>query len=122
MKRVCVLGPITTHGEYHHNLQMAAKVAHELHKRGFAVYCPHLESSISVTIEQIPEKHWRMNALKWIEVADMAVFLPGWHYSVGAKKEHEFVDSMMMPKVYLGEGCTYENVGERLDNLLELIK
>lgn len=87
MKVAFVSGPYradTIHGIVQ-NIRNAESVAIELWKMGFAVICPHKNTTLFDGICQ--DKVWLEGALELLRRSDIVVLAPGWENSDGTKKE-----------------------------------
>lgn len=73
------------------NIYNAAKVAFEYYLKGYAVYCPHLQTSYidrNFNDGELDYEDWLAQDIYWINKCDVVVFLPGWKESRGAVIEH----------------------------------
>ncbi len=100
MKSCYIAGPYTGRckEEVDRNIDNAAKAAAYYYKRGYAVYCPHLQTSCidrnyneDKTLEY---DDWMQNDIHWLEKCDVVVFLPGSEYSTGAQIERMVAEAL----------------------------
>jgi hypothetical protein len=88
MRRCYVAGPYrapTTNGVYH-NVHRARVVAERLWAKGYAVFCPHMNSAFLNGV--CPDEHFLEGDLEWLRCAEMIVMLDGWRSSAGAVAEY----------------------------------
>ena len=95
-----IAGPYTadTKEQVDKHIKQAAEAAAYYYKRGYAVYCPHLQTS------QIDRHHnhanhltytdWMRNDIYWLEKCDTVVFLPGSDKSNGAQIERLVAEAL----------------------------
>lgn len=93
IKSAYIAGPYTASNpaEKDGNMHRAAEAAFYYHARGFAVYCPHLQTSYidrHFNKGEVDYEDWMVNDIYWLEKCDIVVFLPGWESSRGASIEH----------------------------------
>lgn len=93
MKSAYIAGPYSapTRDEEDYNIRNAALVAAEYYKNGYAVYCPHLQTSYidrHFNDGQLDYEDWLARDIYWISKCDVVVFLPSWKNSRGAVIEH----------------------------------
>lgn len=89
MKLAYIAGPYradTINGTVE-NIRRAEATAKEYWRSGYAVICPHKNSGLLDGI--ISDNHFLAGDLEIMRRCDIAVFIPGWQFSEGAKKEHE---------------------------------
>ena len=94
MKSVYISGPYTSTDPetVELNVRQAAMAAYEYMRKGWAVFCPHLQGHYIAT-ELDEEKHlnwddWLTVDIYWLTKCDAIHMLPGWQLSQGAKIEH----------------------------------
>lgn len=93
MKSAYIAGPFSalTRDEEDYNVHNAALAAVEYYKKGYAVYCPHLQASYidrHINDGELGYEDWLARDIYWINKCDVVVFLPGWKNSRGAVIEH----------------------------------
>ena len=86
---VYISGPYSGSTPYaiYANITLAREYAVEYWKKGYAVFCPHLNSCFMdhlTTYEDFIE-----GDLAFLRHADIIVMLPNWRSSNGARREHE---------------------------------
>jgi hypothetical protein len=69
------------------NIRAAEAVALELWRLGFAVLCPHTNSSLFDGA--LPDSVWLQGDLVMLGRCDLVVLCPGWEQSTGASAERE---------------------------------
>ena len=87
MKVVYIAGPYRgrTEWEVKENILRAEKVAAEFWRRGYAVICPHKNSSWMGGL--IEDSQWIAAGRELVKRSDIIVLLPGWKSSEGAREE-----------------------------------
>jgi len=70
------------------NILRARKVAKEYWRKGYATFCPHLNSVLMDKVA--PTDIFLRGDLKFLEYADIMIVLPGWEKSKGTLGEIEF--------------------------------
>lgn len=87
MKVVYVAGPYRarTEWEVKENILAAERVAAEFWKRGYAVICPHKNSSWMGGL--IEDHQWIVAGCELVKRSDIIVLLPNWKSSEGAREE-----------------------------------
>jgi hypothetical protein len=91
---------LTREGE-RENVMAAARIALEVIKRGYAVFCPHTHSE---TINFLADgtlgyAQWMRVDLAILAQCDALLLLPGWDHSRGAIRECDCADALGMPIV-----------------------
>lgn len=86
------------------NIQIAALVAGNYIRQGWAVFCPHTHSCL-IARDFGPDdwNTWLILDLYWLSKCDIVVFLPGWKESKGASIEHMVARGLSKEIVYLEE-------------------
>lgn len=102
MRKVYIAGPYRadTPTGVMLNIRQAAKTAERLWAKGYAPLCPHLNSAL---MDGVAPEVFLEGDLRWLEVADMILLLPGWEKSVGARIERAYADECGLPIVYFEE-------------------
>jgi len=108
MKSVYIAGPYTagTEAEEDANIHNAAVVAFNYYMDGYAVYCPHLQTSYidkKLNKGEVDYADWMGNDIHWLAKCSIVVFLPGWGESRGAVIEHMVARGLGKEIVYWGE-------------------
>lgn len=93
MKRIYVAGPYT-HGDVAVNVRKAISMAHELARRGFAPYVPHLSHFWHLVYPR-PYREWMALDRVWLVQCDAVLRLPG--LSPGADEEVAVAAQLGMP-------------------------
>jgi hypothetical protein len=88
MKVAYISGPYTapTFRSVIQNILAAAKVAEAYWAGGYAVLCPHLNTSLMDTT--IAKEVFILGDLEFVRRSDVVVMLPGWEKSEGACQEY----------------------------------
>ena len=82
------------------NIIKARKVAKKYWRKGYAVFCPHLNSGLmdGIALEEVFLK----GDLEFLQHADIMVVIPGWERSKGTLGEMEFAKAKGIPIKYEG--------------------
>ncbi len=67
------------------NIAAARLVAEELWRRGYDVFCPHMNSAYMDGVAS--DEHFLESGLRFLEVCHLIVMVAGWQESEGARKE-----------------------------------
>lgn len=102
MKLVYIAGPYGDAGGYiaiDKNIAQARVAAAWVASRGLGYYCPHLNSAhFEVVVPNVPVAQWYEMDLKFIDVCDFMLILPGWEDSKGTLKEIEVWKELKGPE------------------------
>ncbi len=82
------------------NILRARKVAKKYWRKGYAVFCPHLNSALMDGLA--PEEVFLRGDLEFLQYADILVVIPGWEQSTGTLGEMEFAKARGIPIVFEG--------------------
>ncbi len=82
------------------NILKARRVAKKYWRRGYAVFCPHLNSGLMDGIA--PEEVFLRGDLEFLKHADILVVMPGWERSKGTIAEIEIAKARGIPITYEG--------------------
>lgn len=82
------------------NVLKARKIAKKYWRKGYAVFCPHLNSALMDGIA--PEEVFLKGDLEFLQYADILVVIPGWERSTGTLGEIEFAKAKGIPIIYEG--------------------
>ena len=82
------------------NILKARKAAKKYWRKGYAVFCPHLNSALMDRCA--PEEVFLRGDLEFLKYADILVVIPGWERSTGTLGEIEFAKSKGIPITYEG--------------------
>lgn len=77
------------------NIRKAEAVALELWRLGFAVVCPHKNTSLFDGAA--PDEVWLRGDLVIVERCDLVVMIPGWEKSSGSRAERERALDLNIP-------------------------
>jgi len=114
IKSVYISGPYSagTTALEDHNIRIAAKAAFRYYKKGYAVFCPHLQTSYidrNFNCGEVEYEDWLAVDIYWLSKCDVIVFLPGWEKSRGARIERMAARGLGKKIVYLqgrkGDSC-----------------
>ena len=96
MKLIYIAGPYGDKGGYlsiDRNIAHAREAAAWCARNGLGYYCPHLNSAhFEVIVPEVPVEFWYAMDLRFIEVADAMLVLPGWERSTGTQGEMEAIE------------------------------
>lgn len=73
------------------NIRAAEKVALKYWNLGYAVICPHKNTSFFDGALQLPNSTWLKGDLEMLKRCDAIVMMKNWRKSKGAMVEHNFV-------------------------------
>ena len=82
------------------NILKARKIAKKYWRKGYAVFCPHLNSALMDRCA--PEEVFLRGDLEFLKYADILVVIPGWERSKGTLGEIEFAKAKGIPIIYEG--------------------
>jgi hypothetical protein len=82
------------------NVLKARRVAKKYWCKGYAVFCPHLNSALmdGVALDEV----FLRGDLEFLKYADILVVIPGWERSTGTLAEIEFAKARGIPIVFEG--------------------
>lgn len=94
-----ICGPCrgSTFSERNKNIAKAATVALEVWGLGYAVICPHTNTSHFNMVGQkigFTEEDWINAYMDLVRVSDILVLIPGWENSEGSKQEIDYAKSL----------------------------
>jgi len=82
------------------NIIKARRAAKKYWRKGYAVFCPHLNSALMDRCA--PEEVFLRGDLEFLQHADILVVIPGWERSTGTLGEMEFAKAKGIPIIYEG--------------------
>ena len=105
MDSVYIAGPLTgsTKEEQEQKIERAVKAAAGFYDMGYAVFCPHSQTSQGKYTRYINYDGWMANDIYWLEKCDKVAFLPDWRESKGASIEHMVAKGLGKEIIYLTE-------------------
>jgi hypothetical protein len=105
MKKIYVAGKFgaSTPLQIEANIMTAKVATAELCKRGFAAFCPHMNTAFPDSLG-LPIEYWYQADLAWLDDADAIFMLKNWQDSTGAKRELEFAKEHGLKVFYENEG------------------
>jgi nucleoside 2-deoxyribosyltransferase len=83
------------------NILKARKIAKKYWRKGYAVFCPHLNSALMDGTA--PDEVFLKGDLEFLQHADILVVTPGWERSKGTLAEIEFAKEKGIPIQYWGD-------------------
>ena len=83
------------------NILKARKAAKKYWRKGYAVFCPHLNSALMDGVA--PDEVFLRGDLEFLQYADILVVIPGWERSTGTLAEIEFAKARGIPIQYWGD-------------------
>lgn len=101
MKTLYLAGPYRAgHGRsVHINIYNARAHAADLWKKGYAVFCPHMNSAhLDGTV---PDEIFLKADIIFMMKCDVVAMMPNWKESAGAIKEHEIAFQLNKEIIYL---------------------
>lgn len=109
MKKIYIAGPYSSvNGETGEdaNTLVAAEVAAQYFKLGWAVFCPHtmtqmIDRKFNRDPQDIHWEDWLASDIAWILCCDAIHMLPGWQTSKGASTEYLVAKGAGL-KIYMG--------------------
>lgn len=110
MKVVFISGRITapTSFQMAENVRHARMVSIKLMKRGYAVFCPHLNTvNMGGVLHKDPEEdfeRWIAMDLELLSRCDIIFMLRGWRQSRGSKREYAKAKELGLEVLYEGNG------------------
>jgi len=101
MKVAYVAGPYDANSTYDivQNIRRAEVVALSLWKMGYAVICPHKNSSL-LDNEECPREIWINGYLEILRRCDLLVVIPNWEDSAGTRDEISLAGMSDIPTFY----------------------
>jgi hypothetical protein len=99
------------------NVRRAAEAAALVFRRGYTPICPHTMTERIADMEGAPghaDPVWLVHMLALLQRCDMAVRLPGWEASEGAREEIDFAEKAGIP-VYDIEQLQPARAGDTAD-------
>lgn len=115
MKVIYVAGPYTADSHYkiQANIATAAETAVKCWKKGWAVVCPHLNTTNFQTYyDDKFDWHTIMDGdLELLRRCDAIVMITGWENSKGSRVEHEFAKDLGLPIFYGHDAVPWLNSG-----------
>lgn len=106
MKRIYIAGPYSSPDGYEgedKNTMVAAEVAADYLKNGWAVFCPHtMTRDIARNFaRELTWEDWLTTDIAWLSMCDAIHMLPGWQDSKGAS--YEYMVARALGLVVFGE-------------------
>jgi len=103
MKVIYVAGPYKGDGSewaIHQNIEQAKNKARELWKHGWAVICPHANTSFFGGLGEHDRELWLKGDLELLRRCDAIYMLRDWIHSEGAKAEHKLAKELGLEIYY----------------------
>lgn len=100
MKLLYLSGPFSNDDYIHgieQNILNASKIALECWRQGWAVICPHKNTSGFQYVTDIPYERWLEGDTLMLSKCDAILMLPGWQKSNGACTERALAINMNIP-------------------------
>jgi nucleoside 2-deoxyribosyltransferase len=101
-----------TEWELVQNIRTAEEIAAQLWEMGFAVICPHKNTSNFGGIYDIEDDVWLKGDLEILKRCDLLVVAPNWRDSMGTQEEIKFAISNNIPIYYWGNGNNTKKLKE----------
>ena len=103
MERAYVAGPYAgpTANCVDSNIRSARSVAADLWQRGYAVFCPHMNTAHMGGI--VPEDDFLTGCLTWVKVAELMVLAPRWEDSKDTHAEIGLARELWIP-IFVWDG------------------
>ena len=109
---IYIAGPYR--GDVNKNIETAKTAAIAVWEAGHTAICPHLNTANFEEVCNCEDNRYLQGDLEILLRCDMAVFLPLWEASEGAKAEHKFCEAYRIPKLVLASWPTDEQWKELL--------
>ena len=103
MKIAFISGPFTHEDEIHgikENINEASKVALKYWRKGYAVICPHKNTSDFQHAKDISHEVWYKGDLDILRRCDVIIMVGRWGVSEGAVREHELAKEIGLEIIY----------------------
>lgn len=105
MRRVYVAGKMSSDNpiQFLENLRRGMRVSTECLLAGYAVFSPFIDFSLFFQCrdgEKISDKVIKASSMKWLEVSDQILLVPGWEGSKGALDEINRANELKLPIYY----------------------
>ena len=102
MKRVYVMGAMSSPNplQFLENLRRGMRLSTEVLMAGYAVFSPFIDFSLFFQLhdgEKIPVELIKASSMKWLEVSDAGILVPGWEDSPGTHDELNRTDKLSIP-------------------------
>lgn len=100
MKLIYIAGPYrgNTDDDVYENIQRARRYAKKYWRLGYAVFCPHLNTSF---FSGVVDEHQFMSAgLKFLAVCEVLMLPPNWRGSNGCIKERKLAEAINIEIIY----------------------
>lgn len=103
MRRIYVAGPYSAPSvlEGLENIRAGIRASREIFEAGDAPFCPWLDFLFVLVRDdggrQMTVEDYYAYSLKWLEVSDAVVVLPGWERSQGTLKEIKAAEARAIP-------------------------
>lgn len=100
IKKVYIAGAYSGESmeEVEKNVRRAEAAAWLYYLKGHAVFCPHVQTHsihMRYNIDNIVTyTDWLTADIAWLEICDVAAFIPGWEESKGAKMEYIIANAL----------------------------
>ena len=103
MQLIYIIAPYTaaTHAKTAQNISEAKDLALYCWTKGYAVLCPHLNSSFMSGI--IPEEQFYLGTIKMLSRCDIAIAHPRYHEATGCLAELAYAKEHSIPAIILND-------------------
>ena len=115
---IYLAGPFTasTAWKIEQNVRAAEEIALDLWKRGWTVFCPHLNSRLF--FGEVNEKQIVNGYLNILKRCDLLLLMPFWEDSKGTKTEADLADEIGIPVVEMGIQRSIDRVCYQIEQTL----
>lgn len=102
MKLIYVAGKYRgkTINETYENIQVARQASTELWQKGYAVLCPHTNTSFMDGL--VPDDTFLQGTMEILRRCDAIYLLPNWKQSEGARAEFALADELGLEVIFAG--------------------
>ncbi|HOK45183.1 MAG TPA: DUF4406 domain-containing protein [Bryobacteraceae bacterium] len=116
MKRVYIAGKLNADAcAYLQNVAVMIRTAVAVRRLGFSVFIPCLDLLTGVVAGDLTYHDYADNNMRWLEVADAVLVLPGWETSKGTRAEIARAEELGIPVYYSIEDLCRTSVSSAPD-------
>ncbi len=102
MKRIYVMGAMSSPNplQFLDNLRRGMKLSTEILLAGYACFSPFIDFQLFFQLqdgEHVPVDVIKASSMKWLEVSDAGLLVPGWEGSKGTEDELKRAEALQIP-------------------------